>query len=152
MAHADLDADTINAVLEEGGKFAAEVLLPINHSGDREGCTLDPATHEVRTPKGFKQAYARYVEGGWPALSTDPAFGGQGLPHLVNQCLFEMFNSSNQSWTMYPGLSHGAYECLHVHGTPQQKTTYLPKLSSGVWTGTMFFHFFGEKIEGNIPA
>jgi alkylation response protein AidB-like acyl-CoA dehydrogenase len=136
-AHADLDAETVNAVLEEGGKFAAEVLLPINHSGDREGCTLDPATHEVRTPAGFKQAYAKYVEGGWPALSTDPAFGGQGLPHLVNQCLFEMLNSSNQSWTMYPGLSHGAYECLHVHGTPEQKAIYLPKLSSGVWTGTM---------------
>ncbi len=136
-AHADLDAQTIDAVLEEGGKFAAEVLLPLNYSGDREGCSLDVATHEVRTPKGFRQAYAKYVEGGWPALSTDPDFGGQGLPYLVNQCLFEMLNSSNQSWTMYPGLSHGAYECLHAHGTPEQKATYLPKLSTGVWTGTM---------------
>jgi alkylation response protein AidB-like acyl-CoA dehydrogenase len=135
--HADLDVETVNAVLEEGGRFAAEVLLPLNHGGDREGCVLDKATHEVRTPKGFKEAYAKYVEGGWPALSTDPAFGGQGLPHLLNQCFYEMLNSANQSWTMYPGLSHGAYECLHVHGTPQQKAQYLPKLSSGVWTGTM---------------
>jgi alkylation response protein AidB-like acyl-CoA dehydrogenase len=136
-AHAELDASTIDAVLEEGGKFAAEVLLPLNQSGDREGCTLDPATHEVRTPAGFKQAYAQYVAGGWPALSSDPAYGGQGLPHLVNQCFYEMLNSANQAWTMYPGLSHGAYECLRAHGTPEQKALYLPKLTSGVWTGTM---------------
>lgn len=136
-AYADLDADTVNAVLEEGGKFAAEVLLPINYSGDREGCTLDPSNHAVTTPKGFKEAYSKFVEGGWGALSGDPAFGGQGLPHLVNQCFFEMLNSANQAWTMYPGLSHGAYACLHVHGTPAQKSMYLPKLSSGVWSGTM---------------
>jgi hypothetical protein len=136
-AFAELDVETVNAVLEEGGKFAAEVIQPLNISGDQEGCTLDPATHEVRTPKGFKQAYAKYVEGGWPGLSTDPAFGGQGLPHLMNQCLYEMLNSANQAWTMYPGLSHGAYECLHSHGTREQKQLYLPKLSSGVWTGTM---------------
>jgi alkylation response protein AidB-like acyl-CoA dehydrogenase len=136
-AFAELDVETVNAVLEEGGKFAAEVIQPLNISGDQEGCTLDPATHEVCTPKGFKQAYAKYVEGGWPGLSTDPAFGGQGLPHLMNQCLYEMLNSANQAWTMYPGLSHGAYECLHSHGTREQKQLYLPKLSSGVWTGTM---------------
>ncbi|NJK42714.1 MAG: acyl-CoA dehydrogenase [Aquincola sp.] len=136
-AYADLDVDTVNAVLEEGGKFAAEVLQPLNLSGDQEGCKLDKATHAVTTPNGFRQAYAKYVEGGWPALSTDPAYGGQGLPHLINQCLYEMMNSANQAWTMYPGLSHGAYECLHEHGTDAQKTTYLPKLSSGQWTGTM---------------
>jgi alkylation response protein AidB-like acyl-CoA dehydrogenase len=136
-AYADLDVETVNAVLEEGGKFAAEVIQPLNISGDQEGCTLDKSTNEVRTPKGFKEAYAKYVEGGWPALSTDPAYGGQGLPHLLNQCLYEMLNSANQAWTMYPGLSHGAYECLHEHGTPQQKALYLPKLSSGQWTGTM---------------
>ncbi|MFM2186314.1 MAG: hypothetical protein RIR43_886, partial [Pseudomonadota bacterium] len=135
--HADLDADTINAVLEEGGKFAAEVLLPLNAVGDREGCRLDRGSHEVTPPTGFKQAYARYVEGGWPALSCDPAFGGQGLPHTVNQCFYEMLNSANQAWTMYPGLTHGAYECLHAHGTQEQKAMYLPKLTSGEWTGTM---------------
>jgi alkylation response protein AidB-like acyl-CoA dehydrogenase len=136
-AHADIDADTINAVLEEGGKFAAEVLFPINLSGDQEGCTLDKRTHEVSAPQGFRDAYAQYVKGGWPSLSCDPAFGGQGLPIVVNQCLYEMMNSANQAWTMYPGLSHGAYECLKAHGTPEQKATYLPKLTSGEWTGTM---------------
>jgi len=136
-AYADLDVETVNAVLEEGGKFAAEVLQPLNIAGDQEGCRLDRSTHEVRTPTGFRQAYAQYVEGGWPALSTDPAYGGQGLPHLVNQCFYEMLNSANQAWTMYPGLSHGAYECLHEHGTDEQKKLYLPKLSSGQWTGTM---------------
>jgi alkylation response protein AidB-like acyl-CoA dehydrogenase len=135
--HADIDADTINAVLEEGGKFASEVLFPLNIGGDEEGCTLDKATHEVRTPAGFKAAYAKYVEGGWAALSADPAYGGQGLPVTVNQCFYEMLNSANQAWTMYPGLSHGAYECLKAHGTDEQKKTYLPKLTSGEWTGTM---------------
>jgi len=135
--HADLDADTINAVLEEGGKFASQVIFPLNQSGDEEGCTLDKATHEVKAPKGFKQAYKQYVEGGWPALSCDPAFGGQGLPVTVNQCIYEMMNSANQAWTMYPGLSHGAYEALHAHGTDEQKKTFLPKLTSGEWTGTM---------------
>jgi alkylation response protein AidB-like acyl-CoA dehydrogenase len=136
-AHAEVDADTLNAVLEEGGKFAAEVLAPLNRGGDEEGCTLDTRTHEVKTPKGFKDAYMGYVEGGWPALSADPAYGGQGLPITVNQCLFEMLNSANQAWAMYPGLTHGAYECLHAHGTPELQKTYLPKLTSGEWTGTM---------------
>ena len=136
-AFAEVDADTINAVLEEGGKFASQVIAPINLRGDAEGCKLDKTTHEVTPPKGFKEAYAQYVEGGWPALSCDPEFGGQGLPHTVNQCFYEMLNSANQAWTMYPGLSHGAYEALHAHGTPEQKATYLPKLVSGEWTGTM---------------
>ena len=135
--HKDIDTDTLNAVLEEGGKFCAEVLFPLNRSGDEEGCTLDKTTHEVHTPSGFKDAYAQYVKGGWPALSTAPEYGGQGLPLVVNQCFFEMMNSANQAWTMYPGLSHGAYECIHAHGTDEQKATYLPKLTSGEWTGTM---------------
>ena len=135
--HADIDRETIDAVLEEGGKFAAEVTFPLNISGDEEGCTLDRTTHEVTAPKGFKQAYAQYVEGGWAALSCDPEYGGQGLPFVVNQCFYEMMNSANQAWTMYPGLSHGAYEALHAHGTDEQKKIYLPKLTSGEWTGTM---------------
>lgn len=136
-AHADTDADTINAVIEEAGKFASEVTFPLNISGDTEGCVLDKTTHEVKAPKGFKEAYAKFVEGGWPALSCDPEYGGQGLPYVVNQCLYEMLNSANQAWTMYPGLSHGAYEALHAYGTPEQKKTYLGKLTSGEWTGTM---------------
>jgi alkylation response protein AidB-like acyl-CoA dehydrogenase len=136
-AHAQIDADTINAVLEEGGKFAAEVLFPLNQSGDAQGCTHDKTTHAVKAPAGFKQAYAQFVQGGWPALSCDPDYGGQGLPHTVNQCFYEMLNSANQAWTMYPGLTHGAYECLRAHGTPQLKQAYLPKLTDGTWTGTM---------------
>ena len=135
--YADADADTMNAVLEEGGKFASEVAFPLNISGDQEGCKLDITTHEVTTPKGFKEAYAKYVEGGWPALSGDPEFGGQGLPLVVNQCFYEMLNSANQAWTMYPGLTHGAHAALHEHGTEEQKQTYLHKMTSGEWTGTM---------------
>ena len=136
-AHAEVDAETIDAVLEEAGKFASEVLAPLNAVGDAEGCTLDREARTVRTPKGFKEAYATFVEGGWPALSADPAFGGQGLPHVVNQAFFEMLNSANQAWTMYPGLAHGAYECLREHGSEAQKALYLPRLVSGEWVGTM---------------
>jgi len=135
--YADADVDTINAILEEGGKFASEVILPLNVSGDAEGCKLDPVTHAVTTPKGFKEAYQKYVEGGWPALSGDPEYGGQGLPLVVNQCFYEMLNSANQAWTMYPGLTHGAHAALHSHGTDEQKKTYLQKMTSGEWTGTM---------------
>ena len=136
-AHADIDADTLNAVLAEGGKFAAEVVTPINLPGDAEGCHLDKTSHAVTAPKGYKEAYAQYVAGGWPALSCDPAYGGQGLPLVLNQCFYEMLNSASQAWAMYPGLSHGAYEALHAHGTDAQKALYLPKLTSGQWTGTM---------------
>ena len=135
--HQEIDAETLDAVIEQAGKFAAEVVFPLNTSGDAQGCTLDKSTHEVATPEGFKAAYKAYVEGGWPALSCDPEYGGQGLPLVLNQCLYEMLNAANQAWTMYPGLSHGAYECLHAHGTPAQKKTYLARLVSGEWTGTM---------------
>ena len=135
--HSDLDIDTMNQVLEEGGKFAANVIFPLNHSGDREGCKLDVNTHTVQAPAGFHEAYKQYVEAGWPALSCDPEFGGQGLPIVLNNSFYEMLNSANQAWTMYPGLSHGAYECLHAHGTAEQKALYLPKLVAGTWTGTM---------------
>ncbi|MBZ4210296.1 MAG: acyl-CoA dehydrogenase [Comamonadaceae bacterium] len=135
--HAEVDADTINAVLEEGGKFAAEVVFPLNVSGDTEGCSIDQTTHAVTTPKGFKEAYAQYIEAGWAALACEPEFGGQGLPLVVNQCFYEMLNSANQAWTMYPGLTHGAYASLITHGTEEQKQTYLHKMTSGQWTGTM---------------
>ena len=135
--HAEVDADTINAVLEEGGKFAAEVVFPLNVSGDTEGCSIDQTTHAVTTPKGFKEAYAQYIAAGWAALACEPEFGGQGLPLVVNQCFYEMLNSANQAWTMYPGLTHGAYASLITHGTEEQKQTYLHKMTSGEWTGTM---------------
>jgi len=135
--HADIDADTINQVLEEGGRFTAKVLAPLNAVGDREGCRIDPASHAVTTPPGFTAAYRQFVEAGWPSLTCDPAYGGQGLPVVLYNCFSEMLNAANQAWYMYPGLSHGAYECLHAHGTPEQKALYLPKLVSGEWTGTM---------------
>ena len=136
-AYADVDAGTSEAILQEAGKFAAEVIQPLNLPGDAEGCTRNAADSSVATPKGFKEAYAQYVEGGWAALSCDTAYGGQGLPFVLNQCLYEMLNSASQAWAMYPGLSHGAYEALHVHGSDVQKKQYLPKLTSGEWTGTM---------------
>ncbi len=136
-AHADIDAETIDQVLEEAGKFCAEVLLPLNLSGDQEGCTFEAATHAVTVPKGFKDAYRQYVDGGWPALSADPAFGGQGLPHLIEIAFSEMKYATNQAWTMYPSLAHGAYTALLAHGTDDQKKLYLPKISSGEWLGTM---------------
>ncbi|WP_343547376.1 acyl-CoA dehydrogenase C-terminal domain-containing protein [Ralstonia sp.] len=134
--HAEIDADTINQVIEEAGKFCSEVIFPLNQSGDREGCTYH-GDGVVTAPKGFKEAYQQYVEAGWPSLGCDPQYGGQGLPILINNALYEMLNSANQAWTMYPGLSHGAYEALHAHGTDELKQRYLPKLVSGVWTGTM---------------
>lgn len=136
-AHGDIDAETIDAVVEEAGKFAVGVFAPLNQSGDREGCKLDPVTHEVTSPTGFKEAYAQFVEGGWAALSYDPEYGGQGLPMVVNQCVNEIFNATNQGLMMYPGLIRGAYEALHAHGTPEQKRIYLPKLASGKWTASM---------------
>lgn len=134
--HAGLDGDTINQILEEAGKFCSEVVFPLNQSGDREGCIYH-ADGSVSTPKGFREAYQQYVAAGWPSLASDPAYGGQGLPVSLNNALYEMLNSANQAWAMYPGLGHGAYECLHAHGTAEQKALYLPKLVSGEWTGTM---------------
>ena len=136
-AQAELSRDVMDQVIEEGGKFCAEVLFPLNQVGDREGCKLDAATHEVKTPTGFKQAYQQFVAAGWPALSCDPAYGGQGLPHAMQVPFQEMMNSANQAWSMYPGLTHGAYQALKAHGTPEQKKLVLPKLVEGTWTGTM---------------
>jgi butyryl-CoA dehydrogenase len=136
-AHAEVNRELIDQVLDEAARFSTEVLLPLNQVGDREGCQLDTSTHEVKTAAGFAAAYKKFVEGGWAALACDPKYGGQGLPVTINNAFFEMLNSCNQAWTMYPGLTHGAYECLHAHGTPEQQALYLPKLTSGEWTGTM---------------
>lgn len=134
-AFADLDADTARAVLEEAGKFAASVLAPINSAADVEGCTWKDG--EVQTPAGYREAYRAFVDGGWAALACDPADGGQGLPVLLNAAFDEMIAAANHGWAMYPGLLHGAYDCLRAHGSAELKDRYLPRLASGEWLATM---------------
>ena len=135
-SHADLTRELTDQVLEEGGKFCAEVLFPINRSGDEEGCTY-AGNGVVKTPKGFKEAWQQFKDGGWPTLTCAPEFGGQGLPATVGMAFQEMMNSANQAWSMYPGLTHGAYDCLVEHGTDVQRALYLPRMVSGEWMGTM---------------
>ena len=131
----DATPDVFEAVLEEGAKIAEEVLFPINRSGDEEGCSFENGV--VRTPKGFKEAYDLFRQGGWTALACDPEYGGQGLPHTLQFFVEEMVSSSNMSFGMYPGLSNGAYSAIHRHGSAAQKATFLPHLVDGSWSGTM---------------
>jgi alkylation response protein AidB-like acyl-CoA dehydrogenase len=131
----ELEADFTEAVLDAAGKVASEVLAPLNASGDQEGCHLENGV--VRTPKGFKAAFEAMKDGGWTALDCDPEYGGQGMPYLLGCAVGEIFVSANMAFNMYQGLTHGAYSAIHVHGTPEQKATYLPKMVSCDWTGTM---------------
>ncbi|WP_425229902.1 acyl-CoA dehydrogenase C-terminal domain-containing protein [Sphingomonas sp.] len=128
--------DVVDAVLEEGGRFVAEVLFPLNHSGDQEGCTRHP-DGSVTTPAGFKDAYRQFVESGWATLGNHPDYGGQGMPHVISTAFQEYMIASNMAFAMYPGLTHGAIAALTAAGSPEQKATYLPKLVSGEWGGTM---------------
>jgi len=133
--HDELDRDFTEAVLDAAGKLATEMLLPLNVVGDRQGCVLENGI--VRTPDGFKGAFDALREGGWTALDCDPEFGGQGMPYLMGLATGEIFVSANMAFNMYQGLTHGAYSAIHTHGTDAQKQTWLPKMVSCEWTGTM---------------
>ncbi|MBP1805376.1 acyl-CoA dehydrogenase C-terminal domain-containing protein [Rubellimicrobium aerolatum] len=131
----DLDPDTTRAILEEAGRVAAEVLLPLNAPGDREGCVLENGV--VRTPPGFKDAMRAMREGGWTCIDCAPEHGGQGLPYLMHTAAQEAFVSANMAFNMYQGLTHGAYSAILLHGTESQKALWLPRLATCEWTGTM---------------
>jgi alkylation response protein AidB-like acyl-CoA dehydrogenase len=133
--YSDLDQGFTGAVLEEAGKLARDVLAPLNAVGDIEGCRLENGV--VRTPTGFKAAFDQVREGGWTALDCDPEYGGQGLPYIMGTAVGEIMVSANMAFNMYQGLTHGAYSAIHVHGTAEQKATYLPNMVSCDWTGTM---------------
>ncbi|MGH2340959.1 acyl-CoA dehydrogenase C-terminal domain-containing protein [Segnochrobactraceae bacterium EtOH-i3] len=133
--HEDATPDVIDAILEEAGKFATGTLLPLNASGDAEGCTLENGV--VRTPKGFREAYAAFRDAGWTSMAAGPDYGGQNLPEPVNKFVEEMICSANFSFGLYPGLTHGAYKAIEHHASEKLKATYLPKMVAGVWSGTM---------------
>jgi len=131
----DVSAELMDSILEEAGKFAKDILLPINASGDEEGCHLENGV--VRTPKGFVDAYKKFCEAGWGALSSPVEYGGQGLPEILGKMVEEMQCSANLSFGLYPGLTHGATLALEGHGSEELKQRYLPKMIDGTWSGTM---------------
>lgn len=133
--YADLDRDFTGAILEAAGDLAGEVLAPLNAVGDREGCRLDNGV--VRTPEGFKPAFDAMRDGGWTALDCAEEHGGQGLPYVMGLVAGEYFTAANMAFTMYQGLTHGAYSAINTHGTAEQKARYLPAMASCTWTGTM---------------
>ncbi|MDQ0472511.1 acyl-CoA dehydrogenase C-terminal domain-containing protein [Labrys wisconsinensis] len=132
----DVSRQTLRAILEEGGRICAEKLLPLNASGDREGCRR-AEDGSVATPKGFKAAYEAYREGGWIGLPVPAEYGGMGLPATLNAVMQEFVTSANFAFGMYPGLTQGAMAALLVHGSQEQKATYIPKMAAGEWSGTM---------------
>jgi len=134
-ALADFTPDLVDAILEEAAKVAQEVLLPLNRTGDIEGATLENGV--VRTPSGFKEAYAQFVDGGWCALASDAQWGGQGLPESVNKMTEEMICAANVSFSLYPGLTHGGTTAIEGHASDELKQRFLPKMVSGEWSGTM---------------
>jgi alkylation response protein AidB-like acyl-CoA dehydrogenase len=131
----DVSAELMDSILEEAAKVAQEVLLPTNAPGDEIGCVLENGV--VRTPRGYKEAYDMFRDGGWTALSADPKYGGQGLPESLNKLVEEMICSANLAFSLYPGLTHGAYQAIASHASDTLKDTYLPKMVDGTWSGTM---------------
>ena len=135
MQNGELDSEMIEAVLNEAGKLASDVLAPINHTGDQSGCQLEDG--KVSTPEGFREAYAKFIENGWNAVPFEPEYGGQGLPWLLTFSLQEMWQSANMAFGLCPLLTQAGVEALQAYGTKEQKDTYLEKLITGEWTGTM---------------
>jgi alkylation response protein AidB-like acyl-CoA dehydrogenase len=133
--HAEATRDTVDAILEEAARFAAEVLDPLNQPGDREGSSLSDG--RVRTPKGFREAYLKFAEGGWVSLPFEPDWGGQGLPKLVATPVDEMWTSANMSFSLCPLLTQGAVHALLLRGSPALQRTFMPRMVAGEWTGTM---------------
>ena len=129
--------DLLDAVLEEAGRLSEQVLAPTNAAGDEQGCHYDKTSRTVTTPKGFKDAFKQFAEGGWAGLTMAEEFGGQALPSVLGTATTELFQSGNLSWSLYPLLSEGACHALELHGTDAQKHTYLKPIVSGQWTGTM---------------
>ena len=133
--YGELEFDFTSALLEEAGKVATNILLPLNVVGDTEGCRLENGI--VYTPTGFKDAFEQMKEGGWAGIDMPEEFGGQNMPYVIGTAVGEMFSSANQAFVMYQGLTHGAASAILAHGTDEQKDKYLPNMVSCEWTGTM---------------
>lgn len=134
--YAEATPDLLSAILEEAGKFVENELAPLNRVGDEKGC-IRHEDGSVTTPPGFKEAYEKFVEGGWMGLTQDPDYGGQGMPHVLGIVMEEFMSGSNLSFGMYPGLTQGAMAAITIDGSDEQKAKYLPKMVEGTWTGTM---------------
>jgi len=131
----ELSDDLVEPILSEAGRVCKDMLLPLNQTGDEEGCKIVDNT--VQTPKGFQEAYDAFCQGGWTALNCHSQYGGQDMPLFLGSMVSEMASSCNMAFAMYPGLTHGAYSAIYAHGDALQKKLYLPKLASGEWSGTM---------------